>query len=223
MKRTVLTSVGCFFLSIATPAFSADLPMSMPMKAAPYIAPYYNWTGFYVGLNGGYGFGSSDWRAPVGATGGFDTSGGLVGGTIGYNFQTGALVWGIEGDFDWANIKGSTTGAFCFATCTTKDSWLGTGRLRLGYAFDRWLPYVTGGAAFGDVKAVSPVGSETTTKVGWTIGGGVEWAFLANWTAKAEYLYVDLGNGDCSGGCSAAPINVKFQTSLVRGGLNYRF
>jgi outer membrane immunogenic protein len=203
---------------------AADMPVPMPMKAAPYVAPFYNWTGLYVGFNGGYGFGYSDWSRAGLATGGFKINGPVAGGTIGYNLQMGAYVWGVEGDFDWANIKGTTNNG-CAPGCTTKDTWLATARGRLGYAFDRWLPFITAGAGFGDVKAETPFGSTSKTKIGWTAGGGVEWAFINNWTAKVEYLYVDLGKGQCSGACAGpgGPIDVKFATSLVRAGLNYRF
>jgi len=224
MKKSILACVGSVLLSMLSPALAAD----MPIKGAPgpYLAPYYNWTGFYIGINGGYAFGKSKWTDPAAAitTGSFNVNGPVAGGTLGYNYQTGAIVWGIEGDYDWSNIKGSTT-TNCVGGCETKNSWLGTARFRLGYAFDRWLPFVTGGAAFGDIKATSMGGSTTKTKVGWTAGAGIEWAFFSNWTAKVEYLYVDLGNGSCSGACAGGggPIDVKFQTSLVRAGINYRF
>jgi len=221
MKKSILASVGSILLSLLSPAFAADMPIKgVP---APYAAPYYNWTGFYVGINGGYGWGHSNWSVLGFSTGNFNVNGGVVGGTLGYNFQTGAVVWGIEADFDWSNIKGSDAAGFCGAICQTSNGWLGTARLRLGYAFDRWLPYITGGGAYGNVKATSPIGTSTSNEFGWTAGVGLEWAFLANWTAKFEYLYVDLGNGSCTGTCSAVPISVSFKTNLVRAGINYRF
>jgi outer membrane immunogenic protein len=227
MRKSFWAGVGGVLLCCVNPAFSADMPI-MPVKGAPppFIAPFYNWTGFYVGINGGYGFGTSRWtlRGGGGTTRDFDVDGFLIGGTVGYNYQMGAIVWGLEGDLDWSDIRGSTRRAFCGGTCTTRNQWLGTGRLRVGYAFDRWLPFVTGGAAFGDIKATSPVGSTTTTEIGWTLGAGVEWAFLHNFSGKVEYLYVDLHDGECTGRCSpGAPINVSFQTHVVRVGVNYRF
>ena len=111
----------------------------------------YNWTGFYVGINGGGAFGTSAWDS----TGSRNVSGGLVGGTVGYNYQFGQAVFGVEGDIDWADINGtSTTG--CPLGCKTSDTWLSTVRGRLGYAADRFMPFVTGGAAFGDVRASTP-------------------------------------------------------------------
>ena len=135
-------------------AQAADLPQPS-YKAPAYVGPSYaNWTGFYVGLNGGYGLGTSDWDVPAVST---DPSGAVYGGTIGYNFQTGTWVWGLEGDFDGTSMKGSIAcGGF---TCESKLPWLATGRLRLGYAgWNNWLPYITGGGAYGDVKASTPFG-----------------------------------------------------------------
>jgi len=188
----------------------------MPMQAPSFYVPY-NWTGFYLGINGGGAWGTSDWN-----TTSVDVSGGLVGGTIGYNWQLGQFVYGLEADFDWASISGSNSGAPCVTTCDTHNSWLGTGRIRIGYAFDRFMPYITGGLAFGDVRASSAgFGTSTNDNVGWTFGGGVEGAIPGPWTAKIEYPYVDLGDNNCPG-CAPAS-NVDFRTNIVRAGLNYRF
>lgn len=224
MKRLILASVAALAtMTMIGPANAADIARRQPMPMAPaYYAPY-NWTGFYVGINGGGGWGSSEWSSLVGSTGSFDVSGGLVGGTIGYNWQLGQWVFGHEGDIDWSDIRGSTSSGVCAGTsCETRNNWLGTGRARIGYAFDRFLPYVTGGVAFGDVKAsVAGFGSTTDTNAGWTLGGGIEAAIAGPWTAKVEYLYVDLGNTSCSG-CLLST-NVDFHTNIVRGGINYRF
>jgi len=221
MKKTIAASVGSVLLSLLSPAFAADLPIKA--GPVPYIAPYYNWTGFYIGINGGYGWGRSNWSLGAITTGNFNMNGAVVGGTIGYNWQLGGVVIGAEGDFDWSNMRGTSTAVVCVVSCKTSNSWLGTARLRLGYAFDRWLPYITGGGAYGDIKATSGLGSSSSNEFGWTAGAGLEWAFLPSWTAKVEYLYVDLGNGTCSTPCNPVPVTVKFQTSLVRAGVNYRF
>jgi outer membrane immunogenic protein len=219
MKRLVLASVSALALvSTMGAANAADIARRqvMPTKA-PIYAPIYNWTGAYVGINGGGGWGRSDTSAPF-ASGGFDTSGGVVGGTIGYNWQAGQAVFGVEGDIDWSNIRGSATCGVGFS-CETKNSWLATARGRVGYAFDRFMPYVTGGLAVGDVKNnVSGFGSSTETKAGWTVGGGLEAALTGPWTAKVEYLYADLGRGT-----SVLGADTKFNTSIVRAGVNYRF
>ncbi len=218
MKKLLLAGVGLLALGVAS-ASAADIQRRpMPAKAAPaYVAPpLYNWTGFYVGINGGGGWGTSSFSAPF-TTGSFDTSGGLVGGTLGYNWQVGQVVFGLEGDLDWSNIRGSSP---CGATsCETRNDWLGTVRGRLGYAFDRFMPYVTGGAAFGNIKtSIAGVGSSNETNIGWTLGAGLEAAIAGPWTAKIEYLYVDLGDGGAVAGSTA-----DFKTNIVRAGLNYRF
>ena len=197
---------------------AADIPRPVYKSAVRPVIAYYNWTGFYVGINGGYGFGTSNWSG-AGITP--KPKGGVAGGTIGYNYQVGSWVWGLEGDFDWADVKGS---AVCAGfTCETKNGWLATFRGRIGYAFDRWMPYFTGGGAYGNVKAsVNPGGfSASKSDFGWTFGGGLEYAFLGNWSAKIEYLYVDLGHFDTG----PAPFvnNVSFKENLVRAGINYKF
>ena len=216
MKKFLLASAGILALGV-TSASAADIARQpMPAKAPVYVATAYNWTGAYAGINGGYGWGSSKFSAPLSSSS-FDTSGGLVGGTLGYNYQMGQAVFGLEGDLDWSGIKGS--GSCGVLSCSTRNNWLGTVRGRLGYAADRFMPYVTGGAAFGDIKtSVSGVGDATTTKAGWTLGGGVEAALAGPWTAKLEYLYVDLGHGASILGSDAS-----FHTNIVRAGLNYRF
>jgi outer membrane immunogenic protein len=200
-------------------AQAADLPQPS-YKAPAYVAPAYaNWSGFYLGLNAGYGFGSSSWDDPAISV---SPKGPVAGVTFGYNFQTGLWVWGVEADVDYSGIKGSGD---CFGgSCETKLSWLATGRARLGYAgWNNWLPYITGGVADGSVKATSPFGDATSNKLGWTAGLGVEWAFLSNWSAKLEYLYVSLGSVDCSTCSPTGTDNVSFKSNLVRLGVNYRF
>jgi outer membrane immunogenic protein len=222
MKRILLASAGVLaMVGLIGSAHAADLPRQMATKAPIYAVPIYNWTGLYVGINGGGAFGRSRWDS----TGGFDTSGGMVGGTVGYNWQFGTWVLGIEGDIDWADIKGSKGTALCPGGCSTENTWLGTARGRLGYAFDRWMPYITGGAAFGDLTANNPgFPGASNTQVGWAAGAGVEFAIAGNWTAKVEYLHYDLGSFNCGVSCNGfASDNVKFNADAVRGGINFRF
>jgi outer membrane immunogenic protein len=233
MKRFILSAcAGLIAATVASPSFAADL-LRPTYQAPPYKAPNYSpdysvapfsWTGFYIGINGGYGFGKSEWSSGPFSSGDFDLSGGLVGGTLGYNLQTGVWVWGLEGDFDASWIKGSTTVAGCYG-CETQNVWLATARGRIGYAWDRWLPYITGGAAFGSIKMTPPAPDTYTskTKFGWTVGAGVEYAFLDAWSAKLEYLYVDLGKASCGSASCVGGVDVKFNTSIVRAGVNYRF
>ena len=201
-------------------AQAADLPPSL--KAPAYTAPAYaSWSGFYVGLNAAYGFGKSTWDFPAVTPA---PKGALFGVTLGYNFQTGTWVWGIETDLDWSGMKGSAT---CpGGTCSTENNWLGTTRARLGYGgWGNWLPYVTVGAAYGGVKAVNAVGASAShTQIGWTAGLGLEYAFSGAWSAKVEWLYADLGKFDCGATCGATtPDDVSFKANLIRVGVNYRF
>jgi outer membrane immunogenic protein len=197
-----------------------------------------NWTGIYLGLNAGYSFGGSAWTDSVtgGASGNFGTSGFVFGGTLGANYQVGSLVFGVEGDGDWADASGYgtfTASALCSGGCLTSNTWLSTVRGRAGYAFDRFFAYGTAGAAFGDIRAnYSNDPTSGVTKTGWTAGAGVEIALDRHWSAKGEYLFVDLGNGSCSTDCAIVNVGgpptipnvaVKFDESIVRGGVNYRF
>jgi outer membrane immunogenic protein len=229
MNRLLLAVVGLAAIATSS-ALANDISPGRrympPPRAQPVYVPYFTWNGLYAGLNAGYGFGSSNWTNPgTGAsTGNFNVSGALIGGTIGYNWQLSAAVVGLEWDLDWSNIKGSSA-AGCAGPCKTSNTWLGTMRGRLGYAFDRTLPYITGGAAYGDIHAsLATGGGFSDAKMGWTIGGGVEHAFANNWSAKVEYLYVDLGTLSCSNSCSVGvPLDVTFKTSIVRAGVNYKF
>jgi outer membrane immunogenic protein len=222
-----------------------------PQSLAVYVAtptPGYNWSGLYAGFNIGYGFGSSDWSAQAGLSGSFGTSGFLASADVGFNFQSGGLVLGVEGDVDWQLLTGTSNSSVCtgFAAtaasktaaglaCQTRSDWLGTARVRVGYAFDQLLVYVTGGGAFGNVQTrLNGLGEQNTVEFGWTAGAGLEYAISNMWTARLEYLYVDLANASCSnaGPCRFilgtppnAPVNasVKFTESLVRLGINYKF
>lgn len=200
MKNILLATAGILSLGMVS-AQAADMPARMPVKAAPaYVAPaLYNWTGPYVGLSGGGSFGSG-------------SDAGIVGGTLGYNMQTGPWVFGLEGDMNWLS----------HTSAAVRNNWLATVRGRVGYAMGAtgsWMPYITGGVAFGDVSnAVAGVGMVSDTKTGWTLGGGVEAALAGPWTAKLEYLYVDLGDGP-----TLAGVGSNYHTNIVRAGLNYRF
>ncbi|MEI8277344.1 MAG: outer membrane protein [Hyphomicrobiales bacterium] len=221
-RITLSVLAGLLALAMATPSSAADLPRKAPV----YTTPVFSWSGVYVGINGGYGWGTSDWSSAATA-GSPKPKGGLVGGTLGYNVQTGGLVWGLEGDLDYSWIKGTDTGGtgVCAAPgCETRNTYLATGRGRIGFAADRWLPYLTGGAALGGLKMSPNNGlSQTKSKFGWTLGGGVEYAVTGAWSVKAEYLYVDLGRTTCSAATCGIDTDVKFKENIVRTGLNYRF
>jgi outer membrane immunogenic protein len=212
MKRLCLAFVALLALTGAAAAADLSRPPPAPVYPQPPVyAPRYSWTGLYFGINGGGAFGSSAWDS----TGSRDVSGGLIGSTLGYNYQVGQAVFGVEGDLDWTDINGSTTNS-CPAGCKTSNTWLSTVRGRLGYAADRYMPFVAFAPGF-------PQGS--AERAGWTLGGGLEAALVANWTAKVEYLYVDLGSFNCGLNCGAGLVtdNVSFHTNVLRAGLNYRF
>jgi outer membrane immunogenic protein len=231
---------------------AADMPVPQPAPVPPpiYRPAFYDWSGVYVGVNGGFGFGQSAWTDFGASTGNFNTNAFLIGGTLGVNYQTGPYIVGFEGDIDWTNLSGTSSSAACVgisngflaagATCTTKQDYLGTARARIGYAFDRVFVFGTAGAAFGNEKAVlnTPgAGSITNaipTQIGWTVGGGVEYAFTEAISVKADYLFVQLGTASCPTtlGCSNVvnPLNVtsfhgtvSLYENLVRLGVNYRF
>ena len=221
MKRVILAGVSAIaVVTMMSAANAADLPRrhaAMPVKAPEYAAAF-NWTGAYIGINGGGGWGRSNWSA-IGTD--FNTSGGMVGGTIGYNWQTGPAVFGLEGDLDWSGVKGDTSCGVA-GTCETRNDWLGTARGRIGYAFNRVMPYITGGLAVGNVKASSALGSTDETRAGYALGAGIEANIVGPWSAKLEYLYADLGKTNCSS-CVAGGTDVSFHENIVRAGINYRF
>ncbi len=228
MKRALLIAVGLIGLA-ATSASAADLGRRMPTKAPVMAEPVWNWTGFYIGVNGGAGWARSSHTDVLGlTTGDFNQRGGLIGGTVGYNWQTGPVVLGVEGDLDWARINGSVGGC-AFGNCFTQMQAFGTARGQLGYAFNNWMPYITGGAAFADVRAGQDgIGGTSSDqwRTGWTVGGGLEAMFAPGWSAKVEYLYADFGNGSSVNYTTPAGINVgatERNVNIVRGGINYHF
>jgi outer membrane immunogenic protein len=247
MKKIVLATA---LLALGTvSALAADLPARhMYTKAAP-VAPMSNWNGWYMGGNigGGWGAGSTD--AAFSATSGITNAGldsnssGVIGGAqVGYNWQLGTTLFGLETDIQGTGIKGDVTGTTAGATSLTASeslSFLGTVRGRLGVlATPSFLIYATGGFAYGgvDYKAsatntagtTSFPGSLSDTRTGWTVGGGGEWMVARGWSVKAEYLYVDLGKASVAGVTTPAGVNTAnytfhTQDHIVRAGFNYHF
>jgi len=236
MKRTLIASAAFASLLVATSAFAADLPV---YSKAPAVALVYDWTGYYIGTNVGYswGRGSTDGnltgtqtvataRGAVPLTsvttalptlplsGRADVNGFIGGGQLGYNWQRDRWVFGLEGDIQFSNERGSgdvctvagcPAGSFQF-TRDYKLDWFGTARGRIGFLpAERILLYATGGLAYGGFTGSSStlpmnIGTWSSTRAGWTVGAGAEAALGSNWSVKFEYLYMDLGH---VGGSSA--------------------
>ena len=220
MKIGVFAALGFLATLTVGSANAAD-----PFASTPGV---WDWNGPYFGVNGGGSWGTSRWTSGPVTTGDFNIAGGVAGATVGYDWQRGHLVYGILGDVDWAWLSGSTL-TNCPPNCTTKDQVIGTVRARFGYEFGPWLPYLTGGAAIGDVRAsFSPpvTGTVDQTTVGYAVGLGGEYQFAHHWSWWIEYLFEDLGSATCSTAvCHGppAPSAVRFATSTVRVGLNRRF
>jgi outer membrane immunogenic protein len=265
MKRILGATVG--LLAASATAMAADLPVKAPM-AAPVMAPAFSWSGCYIGGNIGGKWGRSDGTvtvAPAGAGAGgavvlgrADGSSFMGGGQIGCQVQAGNWVFGIEGDADWQRLRMSrtltgTTLPFPFIAgdfFDLRSDWQAAAKGRLGYAWDRWMIYATGGAAFTNVNvganfiATTAAGvtfpativSDSKTLTGWTIGGGMEYAITNNWIAGIEGRYTNYGTQTYNGGLLAtvftpgvgftlapATQSVKFETFEVMGRLSYKF
>ena len=174
MKRVLLSMTAIALVAVATQAANAaDMPArkALPpqaVKAPP--PPIFNWSGFYVGAHAGYGWGDSNFDAAAAGTS-FDANGWLFGALAGVNYQVGQTVFGVETDINWSDFGGS--GVCGGLACQTEVPWFGTLRGRLGYAADRFMPYITGGLAYGKVEASIPaVGGDSETRLGWTAGVG---------------------------------------------------
>jgi outer membrane immunogenic protein len=246
-------------------AFAADLPVKAPPPPPP--APVLSWTGFYIGINGGYGWNQNqdvDISGSPLVTGaqqpgvgtvpffvGLKPEGWLAGGTIGWNYQFGRGVVGVEADFDWAGIKDSRFIDLPAAAPTVRTSasqkidYFGTVRGRLGFlAADPLVLYATGGMAYANVKNDANIdeffnlpmrgsqfiASSSGVRYGWTTGAGAEWKFTRNWRLTGEYLYYDLGSQTIRGNESNRFIAINFATytfatrgNIVRAGINYQF
>ncbi len=217
MKRVLISALG--LVALASSAMAADLPAQMPYKAPAYV-PVFNWTGFYVGLNLGGAWGDA---SVSGFTGG-QMTGVIGGGQVGYNWQMNNFLLGVEADIQGSSQRRSDTAAG--VTLTQESPWFGTARARAGLTFDRHLVYVTGGAAWLSYRlsatAAGATASADTSKLGWTVGGGWEWMFAPQWSAKVEYLHLDTGNTTITLAGVAIP-NARLRDNVVRVGVNYHF
>ena len=230
MRRLAQLLITCSTLAIGVcSASAADMAVRGPRVAAPL--PMYNWSGFYVGIHGGYGSGSSE-STILGDSA--DIDGWFAGGQIGFNWHLANSPWvfGVEADLSWADIGDSITavvGPVGVTTATDLD-YFGTARLRFGYAIDRVLLYVTGGVAWAhnEVSVTAAGGgfalgvSSDNTHTGWALGGGLEWALAPNWSMKAEYLYLDFDSETYFSGIGGG-FDADGQIHTFKLGLNYRF
>jgi len=203
------------FLALAGTACAADLIVSEPVVDTGGI----DWTGFYAGINAGYG--ASDATSVIGP---INPSGPIAGVQAGYNYDFGKFVVGVEGDLQWSGVKGSHAAAI--STATASLDYFGTVRLRGGLPVEgRTLPYITAGVSFGQVSATSTFGggfASTQQAVGLAAGIGTEFALTDNLTLKAEYLYVDFGDVTFFPG-TIIEEKVRSRMGAARVGLNLKF
>jgi outer membrane immunogenic protein len=225
----------------AVPAFSQALGPRMAANAAvPTPLSYFSWTGCYVGGNAGWGWGSKESSDQVFSPGSFvgtHIQGGLAGGQLGCDYQF-APNWvvGIEGAGSWANVKGSSDPFFNGkAVFNAETKWIASATARIGYTWDHWLVYAKGGVAWvGDQYSISgkffgPFNYQASeSRPGWTIGGGIEWEFAQNWSAKLEYAYYDFGSNslalfDPLTSPTSDLTRIGQRVESVTFGINYRF
>ncbi len=242
--------VGCAALAVAvsTTAFAADL--TPVYKAPPIVSPAYDWSGFYAGLNAGYSWGRAPYDYSVGgvpaASNTLKPESFIGGAQLGYNFQSGAFVFGVETDFAWRDGTAATNVAAPNGLDTTtfrdEQGWVGTVRPRAGIAANNWLFYGTGGFAYGwlkqgytesrpSVAGASRTVTDAEIHTGWTAGGGVEFASSNRWSLGLEYLYQDLGKttlsqpGQVISGVAFPPSSTSFEdrSHVLRAKLNVKF
>ena len=209
MKKFLLGTVGLVALGMAAPALAADMPYKAP-PPAPYVAPIYDWTGFYIGGNGGWGQSRScvdfvkDWRSF--AEGCRDRSGGVIGGQIGYRWQASQWVFGLEAQGDWADLSNTRVSLLNPAFSTrTKTDGIGLFTGQIGYAWNASLLYVKGGAAVTDNRfsildnnTGFEVAAASSTRWGGTVGVGWEYGFAPNWSFGIEYDHLFMGDANNS-------------------------
>ena len=244
MKRILFTAVSLGMLGALSPALGADLPYA---KAPSAVASVYDWTGPYVGVFGGGGFGNHNVNNSTGTnqpftdfTANYSSTGGLAGGEAGYNWQSGNFIVGLEGDLFWSGIKGNDSsqfngGAFPGVTGVDADNlrWGGTLRARGGFTVDRWLMFFTGGYAFGSIQhtntdAASGVVDRFNVQAnGLTAGAGFAYAITNNVIGKFEYRYYNFNGYNRPGNPLTPNGQIPYTTettySVVTIGLDFKF
>jgi outer membrane immunogenic protein len=255
MKK-ICAGIAALAALVAAPAFAADMAVKAP---PPPPAPAFSWTGFYIGGNMGGTLGDvpETFAIPLFATSLTETThpnSVVGGGQIGYNYQVNQFLVGIEADIDARNATSSfsclvlsptgcvTTASASQLTMTDQQNWFGTVRGRLGFTWNRFLVYGTGGVAYGNVQhslienqvAITTLTvTDSTTRTGWAAGGGIQWALDDHWSVGVEYLHVDLGSDTLNtpnpavviGGVTFNPSSATFidRSDIVRVRLDYRF
>jgi len=254
IRSIVLSAVGC--IALVSPALAADIYTGGPSyKDVPAYVPVSTWTGFYLGVNGGYGgysglglrettFSIAAPSVPINnVIGATDISGGFGGGQVGYNFQAGNFVYGIEADIEGSGIRGRgaqasiTPGVGFGGTSSIDVNYFGTVRGRIGYSLGSTLLYATGGFAYGGLDTTYTYNdtfgtrgrvSDNSTRTGWTAGAGIEVKLSPSWTLKGEYQFIDLEPNSVAGPLTL-PLGYdlrgksELEFNTVRVGVNYLF
>jgi outer membrane immunogenic protein len=225
MKKFLLATVAS--TALVSSASAADLAARAYTKAPAIAAAAYNWSGFYVGVMGGYGWSDDVTVAGVDVTGA-DIKGGFGGGTIGFNYQApgSQFVFGVEADAAWADLSHSET-ILGLGTGRQRINSFGSVTGRVGVAVDTVLLYAKGGYAWANnefsLTALGLTLSDTQFHSGWTVGGGAEWAFAGPWSAKAEYMFARYDSENYFGGIAPPGVGFGMDVHTVKAGINYRF
>jgi len=240
MKKFLLAGVAVSAL-FGGSAVAADLARPAPVYAPPpVLVPLFTWTGCYVGGNVGGIWAKSDWNDTIVGDFGTNTASGALGGLQGgCNYQVGAWVFGIQGDYDWSNVNNNTANViFPVLSDQTQIKSLGSVTGRVGYSWDRFLAYFKGGGAwlqsnYSVQVAGFNVATASNTNTGWTVGVGGEYAFL-NWlTGFVEYDYYNFNNGNsnnlvctpavCAPAVAFGNVGVTTNVNVIKAGLNFKF
>jgi outer membrane immunogenic protein len=237
MKKVIILAAATIAVGAAAPAVAADLPARAPApytKAPAMVQAAYDWSGFYIGINGGGAIGNADWAldSGLGDEGSHNTTGGTVGGQIGYRWELNSWVFGLEAQGNWADFTGSNTSLVTpNTTNSTQVQSFGLFTGQIGYAVDRALFYVNGGAAVVDNKFTAVTtgpagcfcGTDTINNTRWgaAVGAGFEYAFLPNWSVGFQYDHLFMGTKDLNDGFITD--NIKQNVDIFTARLNYKF
>jgi outer membrane immunogenic protein len=244
VKKFLQGVVGVVALGMAAPAMAADLPVAYS-RAPTMVAALYDWSGLYIGANGGWGSSHKCWDRTTGIGGTFvasegchNATGGVAGGQLGYRLQSGEWVFGVEFQGDWASLRGSNTSLFAPATVNqSRIDAFATFTGQVGYAINTVLLYVKGGGAVtadrfsGFTPAVGPFAVEATSDVRWggVVGAGLEYAFAPNWSAAVEYDHMFMGThaedfySTITAGLFTREDRIRQDVDLVTVRVNYRW